>query len=176
MAGSSISQHTPSSEMQANEKDQRMAVMVMGGRPLYSGSAVFAANWLAVALRGSTPSGGRRHRVSGDDAGRSRGLRRVLTVCVRAGVQLQVLHVFAVQLHVELLQGAVPLPQSCLQAADALHVLLHQAGLQSHTCSRPSRVRGLKYSLTFFTASFLTSLKGSQRQQNKKQQKLPSPE
>lgn len=57
-------------------------------------------------------------------------------MCVGAGVQLQVLHVFAVQLHVELLQGAVPLPQSRLQAADALHVLLHQAGLQAHACSR----------------------------------------
>lgn len=52
-----------------------------------------------------------------------------LTVCVRAGVELQVLHVFAVQLHVELLQGAVSLPQNGLQAQDALHMLLHQAGL-----------------------------------------------
>lgn len=55
--------------------------------------------------------------------------RRSLTVCVRAGVQLQVLHVFAVQLHVEFLQGVVPLPQSRLQSQDALHMLLHQAGL-----------------------------------------------
>lgn len=35
-----------------------------------------------------------------------------LTVSVGAGVQLQVLHVFAVQLHVEFLQRVVPLPQS----------------------------------------------------------------
>lgn len=56
-------------------------------------------------------------------------------MCVGAGVQLQVLHVFAVQLQVEFLQGAVPLPQGRLQAADALHVLLHQAGLQAHARS-----------------------------------------
>lgn len=56
-----------------------------------------------------------------------------LTACVGAGVQLQVLHVLAVQLHVEFLQGVVPLPQSRLQAQDSLHVLLHQAGLQPHT-------------------------------------------
>lgn len=37
---------------------------------------------------------------------------RLLTVSVGAGVKLQVLHVFAVQLHVELLQGVFPLPQS----------------------------------------------------------------
>lgn len=56
----------------------------------------------------------------------------LLTVCVRASVQLQVLHVFAVQLHVEFLQRVVPLPQSWLQPQDPLHVLLHQAGLKSH--------------------------------------------
>lgn len=35
-----------------------------------------------------------------------------LTVCVWASMELQILHVFAVQLHVEFLQGVVPLPQS----------------------------------------------------------------
>lgn len=62
-------------------------------------------------------------------------------MCVGAGVQLQVLHVFAVQLHVELLQGAVPLPESRLQAQDPLHVLLHQAGLRKHTFSTPGGAR-----------------------------------
>lgn len=35
-----------------------------------------------------------------------------LTVCVWASMELQILHVFAVQLHVEFLQGVFPLPQS----------------------------------------------------------------
>lgn len=52
-----------------------------------------------------------------------------LTVCVWASMELQILHVFAVQLYVEFLQGVVPLPQSWLQAQDPLNMFLHQTGL-----------------------------------------------
>lgn len=52
-----------------------------------------------------------------------------LTVRVWASMELQILHVFAVQLHVEFLQGVFPLPQSWLQAQDPLNVFLHQTGL-----------------------------------------------
>lgn len=70
----------------------------------------------------------------GTSAGRGSELLRkqtlLLTVCVRAGVKLQVLHVFAVQLHVELLQWVFPLPQSWFQPQDPLNVFLHQTGLK----------------------------------------------
>lgn len=48
---------------------------------------------------------------------------------VRAGMQLQILYVFAVQLHVELLQGLISLPQRGLQAEDPLYVFFHQVCL-----------------------------------------------
>jgi len=72
----------------------------------------------------------------GGDGGDGGERRPSLTVCVGPGVPLQELHVFAVQLLVELLQRVVPLTERRLQAQDALHVLLHQAGLQPlHTLS-----------------------------------------
>ena len=50
-------------------------------------------------------------------------------MCVRVGVQLQVLHVLTVQLGVDLVQGVLTLAQGHLQAVDPLHVLLHQRRL-----------------------------------------------
>lgn len=59
----------------------------------------------------------------------------------RAGVQLQVLHVLAAQLRVELLQRTVPLPECQFQAVDSLHVLLHERRLQHSSRQRGQMTR-----------------------------------
>lgn len=48
---------------------------------------------------------------------------------IQAGVELGLLHIFAAELSTQLLEGCLSLPQSWLQTADPLHVLLCQSRL-----------------------------------------------
>lgn len=92
------------------------------------GSALFIVDRLVFHLN-EDASAGRRWEVLSANSHR---ILLLLTVGVWASVELQVLHVFAVQLHVELLQWVFPLPQRWFQPQDPLHVFLHQAGLKPH--------------------------------------------